>query len=519
MNALPRSTSARTARLTAWLLCAALTPALAQTAAPPDPAAITAPAPPAALSNTVLTFADVQQALRGSAGWRSAEEQYRAAQYALDSARARAGLNLTLGGSVSAGKSPVDSGDWQAVSTLTGQVSAAVLPWGSAFDGVRSAERALGRAALDLQDSRRTLLLGAAQSYLSARLAAEQEALSAAQTALASQQLGVAQSQRQNNLLSLEDLLTRQGNLESAQSSAVNAQAAREIGERQLLSDAGLDVGLAARLILPSAPSQPGTPAPLAELLGSALGQRSEILKATSQLADARAALTSAQRERLPDLSASVNYGELSLSGSGGRSVGGSLNVKTGVAAATFSLPTSTGTTPIPTSLSLGLTGSFNVLGTASNAAIASAQSSVRSAELALESARSSVELGVRRAYNDALNTRRLLDVQRTALTRAKAVLVSAQARLSAGLGTALDLNVASVGVQSAQFGVDQALNAAYLAQLQLAVTSAQFDPALLLVSVSAASSTPDPTVPNPTTPDPNNPDPTNPDPTNGAKP
>ncbi|WP_161880322.1 TolC family protein [Deinococcus alpinitundrae] len=513
MNALPRSTSAaRTARLTAWLLCAALTPALAQTTTPPDPAAITVPAPPVALSNVVLTFATVQQALRGSAGWRSAEEQYRAAQYTLDSARARAGLNLTLGGSLSAGKSPIDSGDWQAVSTLTGQVSAAVLPWGSAFDGVRSAERALSRAALDLQDSRQTLLVGAAQSYLSARLAAEQEALSAAQAALASQQLGVAQRQRQDNLLSLEDLLTRQGNLESAQSSAVNAQAAREIGERQLLSDAGLDVGLAARLILPSAPSLSGTPAPLADLLGSAMNQRSEILKATSQLQEARAALTSAQRERLPDVSASVNYGELSLSGSGGRSVGGSLNVKTGVVAATFSLPTSSGTTPIPTSLSLGLTGSFNVLGTAPNAAIASAQSSVRSAELALESARSSVELGVRRAYNDALNTRRLLDVQRTALVRAQAALTSAQARLSAGLGTALDVNVASVGVQNAQFGVDQALNAAYLAQVQLAVASAQFDPALLLVSLSSVSTTS--TVPGPSTPDP-----ATPDPNNGAKP
>ncbi|GAA4019407.1 TolC family protein [Deinococcus rubellus] len=491
MNFLPRPRSSRTAALTAWLLCAALTPALAQTTAPPDPAPITAPAPPTALSNAVLTFADVQRAIRGSAGWRSAEEQYKAAQYALDSARARVGLDLTLGGSVSAGKSPVDSGDWQAVSTLTGQVSAAVLPWGSAFDGVRSAERALGRAALDLQDSRQTLLLGAAQSYLSAQLAAEQETLNAAQAALASQQLGVAQDQRQNNLISVEDLLTRQGNLESAQASAVNAQAAREIGERQLLSDAGLDVGLAARLILPSVPSIPGAPAPLADLLASALGQRSEIQKAASQLTDARASLTSAQRERLPDLSASVNYGQLSLTGSGGRSVGGSLNVKTGVAAATFSLPTSTGSTPIPTSLSLGLTGSFDVLGGAANAAIASAQSSVRSAELALESARSSVELGVRRAYNDALNTRRLLDVQRTALTRAQMVLTSAQARLTAGLGTALDVNVAQVGVQNAQFGVDQALNAAYLAQVQLAKASAQFDPALLLVSISPDSSTP----------------------------
>ena len=99
-------------------------------------------------------------------------------------------MGLTLGGSVTAGKVPIDTGEWKAVGTLTGQLSAAVLPWGSAYDSVRSAERALGRSALELQDSRQTLLLGAAQSYLAAQLAGEQESLSAAQAALAGQATG-----------------------------------------------------------------------------------------------------------------------------------------------------------------------------------------------------------------------------------------------------------------------------------------------------------------------------------------
>ncbi len=403
-------------------------------------------------------------------------------------------MGLTLGGSVTAGKVPINTGEWKAVGTLTGQLSAAVLPWGSAYDSVRSAERALGRSALELQDSRQTLLLGAAQSYLAAQLAGEQDSLSAAQAALAAKQLAVAQAQRQNNVLSAEDLLTRQGNLENAQASAVSAQANREISVRQLLSDAGLDAGLAAGLVLPSRPVLPDAPAALGELLTRALSSRSEIQKAASQLQDAQAALASAERERWPDLSASLSYGELSATGSSGRSLGGSLNAKTGVAAVNFSLPSSTGSSPIPTALTLGLSGSINLLGSAA-AAVASAQSSVRSAELALESARSSVELDLRRKYNDALNTRRLLDVQRTALTRAQTALASAQARSAAGLGTALDVDTAQVGVQSAQLGVDQALNTAYLAQLQLSKAGGQFDPALLLVSTNPLSA------PLPTTP------------------
>ena len=179
------------------------------------------------------------------------------------------------------------------------------------------------------------------------------------------------------------------------------------------------------------------------------------------------------------------------------------MNAKTGVAAVNFSLPSSSGNAPIPTALTLGLSGSINLLGSAATAAVASAQSSVRSAELALESARSSVELDLRRKYNDALNTRRLLDVQRTALTRAQTVLASAQARSAAGLGTALDVDTAQVGVQSAQLGVDQALNTAYLAQLQLSKAGGQFDPALLLVSTNPPSA----------------PLPTNPLSINGAKP
>lgn len=491
MNAPPPTLYSRRRRLVLSALLCAAGSALAQTetapAAPPAPApapALAAPAPPTALPSPVLTFADVQRALLTSPGWRSAEESNRAAEYSLRAARARAGLNLTVGADATAGTAALSSGEWQAAATLSAQLSAAVLPWGSANDGVGNAERALRRAALDLQDSRRNLILSAAQNYLSARTAAEQLSLNTAQVALARKQLGVAQEQRGVNLLSAEGLLERQGNLENAEASLQDAAASRDLSARQLLSALGLEAGPNPNLILPSTPTLPDAPAPLDTLLERALRTRSEVQKAASQLADARAALQIAQRDRFPDVSASVNYGELgSATGTTGRTLGGSLNFKTGVAAASLSLPTSTGNAKVPTALVLGLSGSFNVFGGAQNAAIAGAQSGVSSAELALQSARTSVDLDVRRKYNEVQSALRLAQVQQLALKRAETALASALARLDAGLATALDVQAAQVNLQSAQTNLNQGLSSAYLARLQLDNASSQLDVALILTA------------------------------------
>ena len=471
-------------------------PSLAQTAAPTPTPADSAPAaqvpasPPLNLVGTRLSFSEVRAALRSSPGWRSAEESYKAAQLALSAARARSGLNLTVGGDATVGKAPLDTGDWRAAATVTASLGAVVLPWGSANDPVRSAERALTRAGYDLQDARLSLVVTALQNYLAARNAAAQQLLSTAQADLAARQLAVAQSQRAAELLSAEGLLSAQGNLENAQATAGDAAASRSLSELQLVSDLGLNVGPAA-LLLGSAPSLLGDLAPIEGYLTRATAGRSEILKATSALGDARAGLASAQRERFPDVSASASYGELSTGG-GGRTLGGSLNFKTGAAGLNLNLPLTdtsaagTGTAGAATKvtgLTLGLSGSFNVLGGPQNAAIASAQSGVISSELALQSARTSVDLDVRKAYNTAVSTRRLAGVQRTPLIRAQTALASAQARLEAGLVTTLEVQSAQIAVQSAQLALDGAISNAYLAQVQLDRASAGLDPALILTA------------------------------------
>lgn len=490
-------------RLSILLLCGALNPALAQqvtlisTPAPveaaptePTPAApvseTTAPAetsvliPPAATVDTILNFAAVQQALKTSLAWRSADESYKAAQYNLAAARARAGLNLTVGAEGQVGTVFQNDSTWQAGATLTAQVGLAVLPWGSANDPVGVAERSLSRAAVDLQNTRQNLILSALQSYLNARNAAAQAALSSLQVALAQRQFGVGTVQRSSNLLSAEGLLERQVNLEQAQAKVQDSAASRELTQRRLLSDLGLDSAFGSNLVLPSLPSLPSAPAPLSSLLATALQRRSEVQKAASQVADAHAQLTAATRERFPDISGNLSYGE-NGTGNSGRTIGGSLNLKTGVAAANLNFPLKASQTPIPTSMSLGLSGNFNVFGSVANAAIEGAQSSLKSAELALQSARTSVELDVRSKYNDALNTRSTVEVQQTALTRTQTALNSARARLDAGIVTGLDVQVAEVNLQTAQVNLDQAVSTAYLTKLQLDQASAQFDPALIL--------------------------------------
>ncbi|WP_102127597.1 TolC family protein [Deinococcus planocerae] len=188
-----------------WLLLAslALGGALAQPA-PPPPAS--PPAPAVQSVAAPLTLPETLARLRQSPGWRSADLQYRAAELALESARARAGLNVTVGADASAVKVPLSSGDLTLNTTVTAQVSASVLPWSPALEAVRGAERGLARAGADLRAARLSATVNAVQAYLAARNAAAGLALADAQANLTARQLAVAQSQRGAGVLTAEGL-------------------------------------------------------------------------------------------------------------------------------------------------------------------------------------------------------------------------------------------------------------------------------------------------------------------------
>lgn len=470
------------------LLCAALllgSPAACAQAVPPPPApAEAAPsAAPTAAPAATLTLAQTLTLVRASPGWRSADLQYRSAQLALDSARARAGLNLTVGTDASLVKVPLSSGDWLGNATLTAQVSASVLPWSATFEGVRIAERALNRAGADLRDARVSLLVGAVRAYGAAREATAGAALAEAQAILAARQLEVARAQRTANLIPELALQEREAGLQSAQNAAAQARTAVNLAARGLANLLGQSITLpATAAAFDSVPPLPAAPADVDASVARALLARPEVIRAAAQLADAGAQQRAAQLDlSIPDISAGVQFGQLgSGQGGSGRTVGGSLNVKSGVAAAQVSFPLREPATALPTGLALSLNASVPVFGSGKGTALASATVGQQAAALALDSARQSVDLDVRQKAADLLTALDRAEEAASALARAQASLASTRARLDAGLVTPLDVAQAELGVAQAQNALNAATANAYVSSLLLAQASAELDPTLL---------------------------------------
>ncbi|MEW6420434.1 MAG: TolC family protein [Deinococcota bacterium] len=440
-----------------------------------------------------LTLADVLTRLRSGPGWRSADLQYRQAELALERARVRAGLNVTVGTDVSAVKVPLSSGDLTLNATVNAQASASVLPWSPALEAVRSAERSLASAAANLRATRQTLVVNAVQAYYAARNAAANLALAEAQFTLSQRQLAAAQAQRAAGVLTEEGLLARQDALADAQAAQRQARANLDLAAQGLANLLGQPVTLPADAAafgpLPAAPQGPG---PVDALVSRALSSRPEVARAQNDLADAQAQLRAAQLDaRLPDLTASVQYGQLATTqAQAGRVVGGSLNVKTGVLTGQASQPLRD-SSDRPSGLALGLSGSFPVIGGGKAETLAAAQVGVALAQAALDSARQSVDLDVRQRFADLQTALDTLASQRGALTRAQTALVSAQARRTAGLATGLDVQAAQFNVTQVQLAVDSATVQAYLASLRLSQAAGELDPTLLTPTLPAPEARP----------------------------
>ena len=468
--------------LTALLSLGLLTTGHAQTAPPtPTPPLLQQAPTPGPAQIPEITLSSVLALLRLSPGWQSADLTYRAAQLALDSARTRAGLSLSVGTDGSVVKAPWDSGEWKGSSTLNVGASLSVLPWSPAREAVRSAERALAAAAVDLRNSRATLTVQAAQAFAAARSAVTGLAQAEAQLGVTTRLRAVAEEQRAQNLITQEAVLERQSALESAQ--AARDRAARGVG----LAAAQLTRVLGQPLALPTDLSRLGglpdlTPSgDLSALLARALSARPEIARAEVALADAQAALASAQRNaRFPDVTAGIRAGQLSDGqGGSGRTVGGSLNSKTGVLSVQASIPLKD-TGEIPSGVTLSLSGTYTLLGGAGAGEQAQAAQGVQQALLGLATARQAVDLDVRTrlsSYQDEVGG---LDSLQTALVRARTALASTRARVDAGLATPLDVVQAELGVSQAQNAVDAQHAAVALAALQLLQATGDLDPVLL---------------------------------------
>lgn len=150
---------------------------------------------------------------------------------------------------------------------------------------------------------------------------------------------------------------------------------------------------------------------PLDALIARALARRPEIARAQAGLADAQAALATAERDqKLPDLTASVQAGQ--FASSGGRTMGGSFGLKSGTVSGQLNFPLKEPTTSVtapgpdgtpasrevalPSGVALNLSGTFTLLGSGRSQATAQAQAATEQAALAVDSVRQGVELEVR---------------------------------------------------------------------------------------------------------------------------
>ncbi|ADV67215.1 TolC family protein [Deinococcus maricopensis] len=423
--------------------------------------------PPAA----PLTLPDVLRDLHAAPAWQSADLQYLAAQQALDAARARTGLTLTTGADlVSAGA----DGTWQTGLTARVNASATVLPWSPAYDAVRSAQRALERAALERRDARATLVINAAQQYTAVRLAALDADLASAQLRLARRALDITAAQRAAGAATADAVLEREADVGSAAASADAAQATLTLNAATLANTLGRDLTGAA---LTTTPDDAPAPAPLADLVARALTQRGDVRGAEAALADARAQLAAATRERaLPNLTANAQYGQLSAGqGAAGTVVSGALDLKNGVATGSVSVPLRASSQP--NAVALGLSASFNLLDPVADASVNSARTAVASAERALNTARAAVTLDVQARRADLEAARAQLPLAAAAVSRARANADTARAREAAGVGTALDTSRADLAVTQAERAQLAARVNAYLAQLRLQAATGDLTP------------------------------------------
>ena len=401
--------------------------------------------------------------LRATPDWQIATLTYQNAQRSLETSQAAAGINLSAGGNYNLTQPTDSTKDANASASLSVTASTAVLPWSATYDGIRTAQRALERAALDLRDTRNNLTLTTLSTYFNARTSGLDVEVSTANQKLAEAQLRVANLKYTNGQIALTDLLTAQQTLATAQSTLLTAQNTLQINLANL--------GVANGTKLTTAPMEleppQGTPEALAR---AALERRADVLKAISRVQDAEDTLSSAQRDRfLPNASVNLGYGQLTVGGLGSPSVQTSLNFQTGNASVTGTVPLNNNSSSTTgTGVSVSVSANIPILAPSSDARINAAQTGLDNARASLESTRRAAALDVAQRYSDVITARARIKVSQSTLETARKTLETATARNQSGLNTAIDLQQATVNVAQAQRDLESATASAMIAVYRL---------------------------------------------------
>ena len=444
----------------------------AQTVPAATPPTVSAPAP------RNLTLTQALAALGNSPQIKSANLALAAAQNSLNAAQAALNLNVAVGGNANYTSLPATSSAGITAKSTTGSLNltatAGVLPWSGNRVALQQAQLSLNYAKAVRQENINNIRVNAVQQYQNAYLAqlnvtASNQALTSAQ-----QSLAAAQVQRGQNNATQQTLLQAQAAVQSAQASLSAAQSALETARRSLAATLGITLDGAVFVTPPSLPGsldQTGLTslgiADVSSLVNQTLASSSAVVLAQNNLANAQINLETLQRNRrLPNLTVSASYGP------GGTGLNTGLNLVAGTVSAGYTQPLSS--SGAANSLSIALSGSYNIYSPAADAQITAAQAQVSQTQLSLTLARQTAELTVRQNYDAALNALSAVASRITLEQSALVALQTAQARLKAGLATQNDVVAAQAAYAQAQSATQTARAAAALAILVLQDTLGQ---------------------------------------------
>lgn len=426
--------------------------------------------------DTSLSLETALKQLSSGPDWQNADLTYTASERALESARAAAGVRVNAGSDYALSQRIDTDNAANSGATIKADASIGLLPWSASFDAIRSAERNLAKASLDRRDQHNQAYINASNQYFTLRSSQTDLELAEATLKWREGQLAVGQKQAALGQITRENMTTQQVNLENAKSNLQQAQTTLEINRLTLANTLGVNAdGLN---LTSSAPVEPKIPTETLEaLIKQAWAKRSDVRKASIALEQAEDDLGNAERDRwLPNASINLGIGQ-QYSAKGAANVQGvqfntGLNFQTG----NFSV---SGSTPVysssltddytsSTTYTLGASISVPVWSPLGDAKTASAQRNLDAAKAALEGSKRSAELDVRNQYLGLVNAKNRSGVSRLSQTQSAQSLETAQAKLDAGLVTALDLENARIQKRQSDRDLDTSISTAQVAGLRL---------------------------------------------------
>jgi outer membrane protein TolC len=436
----------------------------------------------ATAQGTPLTLAAVLEALPRSAAWRASDQGVEAARRGVDAARGAA-FGLSVGGDAgrsalaSPGNPELNGVQWSG--NVGATATLAVAPWSPVFDAVRGAERALKRAELDRMEARAGLTLEVVNRYFEARAAQASLEVSAGGVRLADARLRIARSQLALRTGTLEGVSAAEAALQSARAADAAATQGATVLRRALLLALGLPD---ADVTLPSVPVTRTVPtfAALQAALPASLARRVDVQRAVLAVDDANDALLIASRERwLPQASLNLSVGGAGANGQpGGAGANASLNLQNGTlslgANYNFAPPSATQFT---VSVNLGV----GVIAPGADNRTRAAASALEAAQSNLIVARTNAEADILRAYATAASGAAQVGVAQSNLTLNQQRASDAERRLTLGVTTELERDLAALNTLQAERDLETARVNALLAALRLEIALGNTDLATIL--------------------------------------